>query len=57
MSSKVNQTAAIKMAPRLAEVWDSMSEVDREIASSLLQIPKHSETNYVGDVEEENSNA
>ena len=37
---------AAKLAPRIAEIWNDMSDLDREIASSLLKIPKHSETDY-----------
>ena len=45
-SSTTSPVQAAKLAPRLAEIWNDMSDLDREIAESLLKLPKHSETNY-----------
>jgi hypothetical protein len=44
-STKSPETAA-KLAPQLSEIWNDMSDLDREIATSLLKLPKHSETEY-----------
>jgi hypothetical protein len=45
-SSMKSPAQAAKLAPRIAEIWGDMSDMDREIAASLLKLPKHSETNY-----------
>lgn len=44
-STKSPETAA-KLAPQISEVWNDMSDLDREVAMSLLKLPKHSETEY-----------
>lgn len=46
-SMKSPETAA-RLAPRISEIWEDMSELDREIATSLLKLPKHTETDYEG---------
>jgi len=45
-ASMKDHETAVKLAPRISEVWNDMSDLDREIAASLLKLPKHTETDY-----------
>jgi len=48
-ASMKNHETAVKLAPRISEIWNDMSDLDREIATSLLKLPKTSETDYEKD--------